>query len=492
MALLSVTGLPLPLDNTFDFVAWMARPADWLIPADMDLQARNEWNYNSELANRTSICETKLYQFALSPTAPASSTNGINVGARLIPFYQYAPAELELMVDSPYYCEKAVAPLPLSMVTYVVKERAKKVAAAETERLKKEKERADREKEKEKEKSAHVARVGDNTRLVSSFHFHKLYPPIHWFTDDKLRLANERPHEMHLKQIRPAATLTNLSPDKVTVIDIAKHISLWGSDDTTDRFSTHAWTQGSGNFLKALQRLCPAPDPANPMFAHEYEQHFLFFSGLEDFEADFHIWYPIEKKLRLAILNKAQFVEATWVVKVQVAVSSFKAAKELARASALIPTKRLADVDLHSGSQKAQKTLHNFDNAGSFRNNSNSFRDQEAPRGPRERDNGDRRPPICLLCAAAHKVHDHPANITKFRDGKPLLCERQGNAMWTVAGVQGRDSKSVCVLYNIGGRGCDDRHSSDRLHICSLCRKEHPALSRNSNCVRFHNGEYRP
>ncbi|KAJ6623130.1 hypothetical protein B0H10DRAFT_1944131 [Mycena sp. CBHHK59/15] len=120
----------------------------------------------------------------------------------------------------------------------------------------------------------------------------------------------------------------------------------------------HTWMQGSTNFLTALQRLCPVPDPANPMFASEYEKHLQFFLGPKHFEADFSIWYPTEKKLYLTILNKVQFVEAMWVVKVQVAMSVFKAAKELTMATSLIPSKCTAELDLGSGPQKIQRNTN--------------------------------------------------------------------------------------------------------------------------------------
>ncbi|KAK6984324.1 hypothetical protein R3P38DRAFT_3232099 [Favolaschia claudopus] len=69
----SVAGVPLPLDNNFDFAGWMAQPA----PPDIKLQERNQFNHDFELFNRASNRKTRLYQMSQ-------------------PLFLYAPEEIEI------------------------------------------------------------------------------------------------------------------------------------------------------------------------------------------------------------------------------------------------------------------------------------------------------------------------------------------------------------------------------------------------------------
>jgi hypothetical protein len=58
------------------------------------------------------------------------------------------------------------------------------------------------------------------------------------------------------------------------------------------------------NFIEALKILSAAPDPTCPhSYAEEMQKHFKFVKNLDDFEALFPVWYPVEKSLRNKILT---------------------------------------------------------------------------------------------------------------------------------------------------------------------------------------------
>ncbi|KAK7000777.1 hypothetical protein R3P38DRAFT_3217922 [Favolaschia claudopus] len=90
----SVAGVPLPLDNNFDFAGWMAQPDDVAAPPDIKLQERNQFNHDFGLFNRASNRKTRLYQMSLLDN---SVTPAMNVGPKLKPLFLYAPEEIEKM-----------------------------------------------------------------------------------------------------------------------------------------------------------------------------------------------------------------------------------------------------------------------------------------------------------------------------------------------------------------------------------------------------------
>ncbi|KAJ6630941.1 hypothetical protein B0H10DRAFT_1938531 [Mycena sp. CBHHK59/15] len=161
----------------------------------------------------------------------------------------------------------------------------------------------------------------------------------------------------------------NLCPDKVTVLDVAKIITLWGDNDSVTGILTHIWSQSSRNFLIPLKCLCPTPNSANPVanFAVKYEKHLEFFSGLEGFEGFYSIWNSVEKELHVKLANQSCY-------NVQGAINTFKAAKAIAAGTTSFSTKHMANLDSHPGPKKNQK---NSNDSGSFCDNG-SFRDQHA------------------------------------------------------------------------------------------------------------------
>jgi hypothetical protein len=97
----SQAGVPLPLPDAFDYVAWMTPPPDVDIPVLMDVKARNKRNIVIDTFNNTSIDLTRAYmEAALQGTLAA----GQDVGPKLKAYFRYTEDELEtLVVDTDYF-----------------------------------------------------------------------------------------------------------------------------------------------------------------------------------------------------------------------------------------------------------------------------------------------------------------------------------------------------------------------------------------------------
>ncbi|KAJ7913089.1 hypothetical protein B0H13DRAFT_2326726 [Mycena leptocephala] len=155
------------------------------------------------------------------------------------------------MVKSVRVCD-AVGPLPVYMCLMVEQARINRLEFEEDEKREREKERSDREKlraEKEKEKATPV--IGNmvmsnpvvrtpafcapvvipDIYLLSIFH--RIHPPINWFTDERIQFAEQYGHQLASKQIRPIDTA---STEKVTVFDVAKMAAIWGDDEAHSSF----------------------------------------------------------------------------------------------------------------------------------------------------------------------------------------------------------------------------------------------------------------
>ncbi|KAJ7511485.1 hypothetical protein B0H11DRAFT_1899941 [Mycena galericulata] len=322
---MSNAGVALPLGPDFDHELWMRQPPDLPIPVGMDLQERNQHNYDTQLANRISIRATRAHLEATKNNTVGNK----DVGPKLKAYYIYTRDEMEDMVSSQYYCEHVVAPIPPMMADYIVRERRTRAKAEADEKKKKEEEKA--AKEKDKATSLLGSMVMSNpiflnatSRAVVSTPdiflasiVNQNFLPIFWFTDERLRFATENPHQIPVKHVRP---ISNPSADKIALVDTGKLAVEWGGDDSADDVSVHCWVQASLNFLAALKRLCPAANPNDPSppptFAGEMEKHRNFFLNLDDFEKDFPVWYPVEKKLCNRVLNKACFDATFWSAKV--------------------------------------------------------------------------------------------------------------------------------------------------------------------------------
>lgn len=493
LPVISVAGLPLPLDNTFDFAAWSTIPDDMDIPAHLNIKARNKWNSDAETHNSTSIQLTRNYEAALSATAPANATTNIDVGRPLMPNYQYTALEIEMMVSNQHFCE-SVGPLPIAMLEYVVIERMKREDLAKQLKEKKDKEREDKEKEKTKGTPLSGSVVTLNPLSLSSIArpvleipvsfltslAHRKFLPLHWFSDENLKKANFAQEDIFMEKITPETKLDATSnPDKVHVVSLSKMIPKWGNDKDTTHLTTHTFDQSSRNLLRAWDYLCGTNAPP-PTIASNLKLHIEFFTGLEAYESAFSIWYTEERRLRMLIFQHYQFDETKWTTEVGGILNAH-------RAVALIQgTKRAHEGEHQQVSNKVHKP-HSDSAPSGPRDDANSGRGRDPPTGPRVQPSG--RSPACLLCADTHTIRGHTDGPTHFRNPKgAFFCERKGRTLWTKGSVP----EEVCIIYNLNSKTCDGRHGPSRIHICSLCGGTHPALSRSSECARVLNGEFRP
>ncbi|KAJ7429861.1 hypothetical protein B0H11DRAFT_1944098 [Mycena galericulata] len=303
MTQLSNAGIPFPLPLDYDYEGRMEQPPDIIPPAKMDLKTRNEDNTLAETHNRASTRATRIYMAATDKT-------GLDVGLNLSAYWLYSTSDIESMVKSTRICD-AVGPIPTYLCLMIENARFQRAEADDAEKRNRENQRADREKlraEKEKDKATPVlgSMVMSNPvvrtpalcepvivpEIVLLTIFHRLHPPINWFTDDRLQFA-----EQH-------------APEKVTVLDIAKMIVMWGNDENHTCLSALDWQQATLNFLAALVQLCPPPsNPPVKNFAEEFKNHRGFFMKLKNFERDYPIWYPFEREMRGQILNSADSAE---------------------------------------------------------------------------------------------------------------------------------------------------------------------------------------
>ncbi|KAJ7435831.1 hypothetical protein B0H11DRAFT_1185219 [Mycena galericulata] len=496
MTTLSNAGMAFPIPLDFDFQAWMTKPADNSPPADMDLKSRNEDNTLAETHNRESLRATRVFVAAPDKT-------GLDVGLALMPYWLYSSADLDSMVKSTRACD-AVSPIPTYLCLMVEAARVIRSELEDEEKRDREKERSEREKlraEKEKDKattiignmvmSAPVVRTPAFSapviipEIVLLTIFHRLHPPINWFTDDHLQFADQRGHQLAAKQIRPQALATSAPEKTITVLDITKMVALWGSDENHTCLSVFGWQQATLNFLAALVKLCPPPsNPPVQNFADEFRKHREFFLKLKHFERDYPIWYSFERETREQIMDSILFNETHYATQIQIILSSHQAVLALGKSNMTSPSKRLGDFD-SLDSRKVSKSSYEMQAGNSFRNQSDSFRDsRNNPQGIRA--------PACFLCAGPHRVTEHPSSSTTFSDGKPLFACRQGGDIATAKPFRGAESKKICGSFNIG-KGCQANHAhNERLHVCSFCGKDHPALSRHADCTRVVLGNLLP
>ncbi|KAJ7496006.1 hypothetical protein B0H11DRAFT_1910279 [Mycena galericulata] len=342
----SVCGADLPLDASFDFAGWRKQPKDLPIPDDMDLQERNQHNHDAQVANRISIRATRSYEMAVKNGAAVPTTT--DIGAKLVAYYEYTEAEVEKMVSSIEYCTLVVAPIPPKLMEFLLDERDKRSKEAEK---KKEEEKIAKEKGTELTGSmimSNITQINALTRPpVSTPDLFlvaiklRMHPSLFWFTDQRLRFATENPAEIPTKK----NTSIVAAPEK-SHLDCAKLKTLWGSDDSANGISILTWVNAMENFLNALKILCAAPDNSNPSsYAVEMAKHRDFFQALEDFEALFVVWYPVEKKLRNKILtNNLAFDVVYWTSEVGGVMNAWKAAHAMSSGSHALPMTKIADL----------------------------------------------------------------------------------------------------------------------------------------------------
>jgi hypothetical protein len=296
----------------------------------MSVQERNIYNDTAEKTNMNSIRTTRSYERELLAGRIPPTTQ--DVGPRLVAYYGYTEDEWSRMVDDQEYCQHVVHPVPARLMDVIMKRR-KEIAA---------KKKVDEEKAKEKRsmlqgsmKMSGVIEINPLTRppvvIPDSFLTAiklKLHPALFWFTDRRLRFAEDNPGEIPTKKNQ------GVSEEKA-LLDITKLKATWGSDDRVEGVSVLTWTNAMENFIDALRVLSAEPDSTCPhSYAEERQKHFHFVKNLDDFEALFPVWYPVERSLRNKILtNNRAYSESHWSNEIGMVLNAHKAATNIQKGS---------------------------------------------------------------------------------------------------------------------------------------------------------------
>ncbi|KAJ7263685.1 hypothetical protein B0H12DRAFT_1069001 [Mycena haematopus] len=512
----SRSGLALPLPATFDFLAYSTQPADVAGPANMNLKIKNTRNVAIETANNTSITHTLAYEAAV---ISGTSLANLDVGAPLVPFFEYTAEERALLSTSDKLCT-ATGPLPTFLIEYIAGQDLLKAQADLIEKAKRDKERDDKAKSIQplagsmhrKNPHAISAALSSPVSIPPIFIislFHKIRIPLHWWTDSVLRDATENPQFVLKERMRAEQTAAPVAADWIQVLDVKGMAKILGDDEDSNDLTPSTWRQASLNLLKAYQELSPKPD-ANAVdtrtYATEFELHIRFFASIRYYDEMFEIWYPVERRLRAEIFNDANFDQAVWDSRVEIAYSSNEIIdarmSSSSRASSMAPPSRSSSLAPLSSAKASGK--RRAENDG----NSAPPKSQRIKTGGRERaDSGASRadagasripptgssPLTCLCCTGPHGLSSHPADSSTYRDGAAFFTKPEGRkGLRTVNSFRGNDRKDICIIYNVGGK-CDGEHNGkERLHVCSLCGGEHPALSLDAKCGRVRDGALLP
>jgi hypothetical protein len=111
---------------------------------------------------------------------------------------------------------------------------------------------------------------------------------------------------------------------------------------------------------------------------------------------------------------------------------------------------------------------------GNFRAPNQSFRSTNSSSKPIR----DSHLSPCILCAIrGHSVqgHDHATHPKCFPDGKPLWAKKKVGKDRSLYDNSG--TKEVCINYNYLSKKPCTHATDERLHCCSFCGSDHPALS---------------
>jgi hypothetical protein len=301
------------------------------------------------------------------------------------------------------------------------------------------------------------------------------YPPLHWFTDDHIREAQFHLPDLPTRLWRPQSTSENPNPEKVTVFDMTKMAlpNCWGSEELRADLTPLKWMQCLLNLNKAMDILSETPmDPTKPTFSGEMKAHRLFFITVPNLEEDFADIQRLELELRLELFKGLRFSAAVYAQRVEILRQTLRVTAQLV--TGFSPNKRPIPfgADTSGRPAKLAKTT-----------------DLPAQNGPSPSPAG-QTTSMCLICGGTHPFREHPTSVTSFPDGRPLFaCLRPDGFIWTVRPFNGRESKRICITFNLrANKGCDGRSGGTEhwQHICSLCGKDsHGATSRHPSCGRF-------
>ncbi|KAJ7050755.1 hypothetical protein C8F01DRAFT_1263641 [Mycena amicta] len=262
MSILPNAGIPAPIPDTFDFEARITLPTS-LDPTARTLKLRNTHNLRTEALNEA--------------------------------LYAYTADEIEDMVLGEAYC------------TAVVRQEL-------------DNDKADKPKTRPLlgsmvlvNPTAHIPGQQASVTIPDTMLYsiqNKLYVPLNWLLNERLKKIQHCLHELPTKLVRPEPSTEFPNPDKVLTFDMAKMMLIWGSDEDHTCLTPLKWQECARNLEHALVLLCGAisGDPlAAAMFAGEFKKHRLFFINYAKFEENFCIWYTFEREACHKILKGVLF-----------------------------------------------------------------------------------------------------------------------------------------------------------------------------------------
>ncbi|KAJ7865301.1 hypothetical protein B0H14DRAFT_3443009 [Mycena olivaceomarginata] len=299
MSILPNAGMAAPVPDTFDFSVQTTVPPP-KDPTGRSLRMRNQHNVTTEKFNEISIEQTLNCRDDRAAYP--------DVGPVLQAFYGYTQDDMADMIGSEIYCGD-VGPLPVFIRQQVERSRRKRAENMEADKV---------DKERTKDcvlqgamilsnpivgvAGQAAAVLGPNVVLQSMLH--KLYVPLHWFTDDRLHFIQHRLHDLPTKVIQPDDALNT---EKVVVFDMLKMISLpgWGSDKSSTCLSPLKWQQAAKNLHVGLVTLSEdvSTSPTKANFGAEFGKHRGFFLAYPKFEENYADWYDFEREARHEILQ---------------------------------------------------------------------------------------------------------------------------------------------------------------------------------------------
>ncbi|KAG6874775.1 hypothetical protein C0992_006598 [Termitomyces sp. T32_za158] len=464
-------GITGPVPEDFDFEAHIVVPGG-VTQLGLPLGTRIRRNVEIERFNEESIASTIDVMATPVPRPP-----NLDIGPPLKTPYFYTESEIEELVGSQALCE-SLGPFAPSLIRQIAASRDRGKRDADLAR------QAEKEKDKEADTSLRnkllgtmemqnpIRRVfGEAKEVVIPTVYllnirNRLVPPLHFFTNQCIELVHTSPQMIHTKFVRPYG-VDEQSGEKVQLLDLSKMISLWGNDDSYECLSPLRFLEASKNMHSALKLLCKAPSEdidssqmptsKSTNYAIEYERHLSYFRQIDDFEDTFPCWYAFEREARMDILlGNVVFDWSKYAARVHIILQTRHALERRDRPYHKIP-RHTSSVDVSSARTSTQKF---------FRESS----------------------PACLLCGKAHRLFDHPGNVSTFNDGKPLFVRLSGSQLVVARSGKGSSPKKVCGIWNLN-RSCDNRHGNEALHVCSFCGGSHPALSRSPSCARINNGQ---
>ncbi|RDB24672.1 hypothetical protein Hypma_008280 [Hypsizygus marmoreus] len=410
------------LPDDFDFDAHATIPPS-VHRFEIPLASRIAQNVAIEKFNNDSILQTVNTKFAPSPRP-----DDLDIGPPLKAPYCYTENELQELIESEALCS-ALSPLPVSLIRVIGARRLESQRAAELER------QVEKMKEKEVEGKSRTKLLGSlrlvnpiqrvlgkaDTIVIPTIYLlgitNKCYPPLNFFTNERIETVNHSPQDVHVKLTRPWGN-EDASGEKVNLLDLPKMVSLWGSDDHYSCLTLHNFFIASDNFLTALKLLCSPPEDTSTTYAAEYQKHRDFFHQLSNLEETYPSWYSFELKARRDILKGVLFDWNTYALEVTI----------ILKAGALITqvqsSKHLLDFDDESHINKSPRL--------SLQSDTSSLHHYDTP--------------SCIICGKAHRYRDHPVSAKTFDDNQPLFCGLTDNTLSTIKPFRGPSSKHISFV----------------------------------------------